>query len=64
MSELLISIDVEPDLHTGKYISITQGLKIFEKLCDKYKIKPILFVTADCIKKYPKLFNRLHKKET
>ncbi|MDO8460291.1 MAG: polysaccharide deacetylase family protein [Nanoarchaeota archaeon] len=56
------TIDVEPDLHDHQYKGITEGLKKFEKICDKHKIKPILFVTADCIKKYPEIFKRLEKK--
>ncbi len=56
------TIDVEPDLHNLKYKGITKGLKTAEKLFDKYNIKPILFVTCDCIKKYPEIFKNLSKK--
>ena len=62
MNKIIFTIDVEPDLHTGKYLGITQGLKKFENIADKYRIKPILFVTANCIQTYPKIFERLHKK--
>lgn len=58
----LFTVDVEPDLHNGKYLGITSGLKKFEALCDKYKIKPVLFVTSDCILRYSSTFKRLHKK--
>lgn len=61
-NKMMFSVDVEPDLHTGKYIGITQGLRKFEVLCDKYKVKPVLFVTTDCIKKCPGIFKKLHKK--
>ena len=62
MSKLVISIDVEPDLHSGKYLGITQGLKEAEQIFKKHKIKPILFVTCDCIEKYPKIFQEYLKK--
>ena len=62
MSKLVISIDVEPDLHSGKYLGITQGLKEAEKILDKHNIKPILFTTCDCIQKNPKLFKEWKNK--
>jgi peptidoglycan/xylan/chitin deacetylase (PgdA/CDA1 family) len=62
MNKILFTLDVEPDLHTEKYLGITEGLKKVENVFDKYKIKPILFVTCDCIEKYPKIFKRLKKK--
>ncbi|MCX6748460.1 MAG: polysaccharide deacetylase family protein [Candidatus Pacearchaeota archaeon] len=61
-SKILFTIDVEPDLHTGKYEGITTGLKTAESIFSKYNIKPILFVTSDCIKKYPEIFLELNKK--
>lgn len=62
MPKLIVTIDVEPDIHSGKYLGITRGLRKAEKIFDKHNIKPILFVTADCIKKYPRLFSSWHKK--
>lgn len=59
MKKIIFSIDVEKDLHGNSYRGVTEGLKIFEKLCAKHKIKPILFVTGDCIIRYSKLFKRL-----
>jgi hypothetical protein len=56
------SVDVEEDLHTGKYEGIKIGLKRFETLCDKHKIKPILFVTGETLKNNPKIFQKLSKK--
>lgn len=61
-NKLIISVDVEKDLNTNSYLGITQGLKRFETICDKHKIKPILFTTVDCIKKHPEIFKKLHKK--
>ena len=62
MSKLIISIDVEPDLHSGQYLGITQGLKRAEQLFERHKIKPILFVTCDCIKKNPEVFREYLRK--
>ena len=61
-SKILFSIDVEPDLHTHEYQGIYLGLKKAEAIFSEYKIKPILFVTADCLAKYPKMFLSLRKK--
>jgi peptidoglycan/xylan/chitin deacetylase (PgdA/CDA1 family) len=62
MSKLVVSIDVEPDLHSGEYLGVTQGLKIAEEIFQKHNIKPILFVTCDCIEKNPEIFQELMKK--
>jgi len=62
MPKITFTIDVEPDLHTGQYVGITKGLEKAEEIFDKYKIKPILFVTCDCIEKHPRIFQRLKKK--
>jgi len=61
-NKIIFTIDVEPDLHTLKYRGIEQGLVVAEELFDKYNIKPVLFVTGDCIKKYPSTFKRLYRK--
>ena len=62
MSKITFSVDVEKDLHSNSYESITSGLKKFEELCDKNDIKPILFVVGDCVLRYSGLFKRLHNK--
>lgn len=62
MSKTIFSIDVEKDLHGNGYKSITIGLKNLEKICDKNNVKPVLFVTGDCLGKYPALFKRYAKK--
>lgn len=62
MNKIIYTVDVEPDLHTGKDKSIKEGLKRFEEICDKYKIKPTLFIVASLIKDNKALFKRLHKK--
>ena len=62
MKELVFTVDVEPDLRTGEYTGVFWGLLELEKLLDKYNIKPTLFVTCDCIEKYPTLFQRLNNK--
>jgi len=58
----IFSIDVEPDLHDDGNRGINEGLVEFEKLCDKYKIKPVLFVVGALIIKHKNLFKRLDKK--
>lgn len=62
MKSISFSVDVEPDLRTGEYKGVIPGLLELEKLLDKYHIKPTLFVTCDCIEKYPAIFKRLKKK--
>lgn len=60
--KILYTIDVEKDLHTPTYRGITEGLIAFEKICDQYRIKPILFVTGDSLQAHPAIFKRLHSK--
>jgi len=62
MSKIIFTIDVEPDLHTGGYRGVSEGLRKAEKLFDKFNVKPILFVTCDCIEKHKKIFLRLKNK--
>ncbi len=62
MNKIIYSIDVEKDLHTGKYKGIREGLRVFEKICDKHKIKPTLFIVGECIKDNAELFKKLAKK--
>ncbi len=59
---IIYSVDVEPDLHSKAYFGIKKGLKEFEKVCDKYKVRPILFITADCAEKYPLIFKKFYRK--
>jgi peptidoglycan/xylan/chitin deacetylase (PgdA/CDA1 family) len=59
---VVFTIDVEPDLYGSSYKGITEGLKKFEILCDRFSIKPILFVTTNCIVRYPSIFKRWHNK--
>lgn len=60
--KILFSVDVESDLHTGNYSGINIGLNKFEKLCDKYKINPTLFVVGRVLKDNPNIFKRLDRK--
>ena len=62
MDNIAFSVDVEPDLRSYNYESITEGLPLLEKILNKYKIKPTLFITCDCLEKYPKIFKRLKNK--
>lgn len=61
MENTIYSVDVEPDLHGGKQKGVRDGLIRFEKICNKHKVKPALFVIASLISKNRGLFKRLHK---
>mgnify|MGYP001613299540 CR=1 FL=1 len=56
---LTITFDVEPDLHSQNYRSVTEGLVRIISILDKYKIKATFFLTCDCLEKYPKIFQKL-----
>lgn len=60
MKNFHITIDVEPDLHTKEYSSL-QEIHLFLDLLKKYNIKSTFFVTCDCIKKNPKIFQEIKK---
>jgi hypothetical protein len=60
METITLSIDVEPDLHTGKYKSL-EALKNFIAFLKKYNIKVTFFVTCDCIKKNSEIFREIKK---
>jgi len=62
MNKIIYSVDVEKDLHSGGYNSIRYGLKEFEKLCDRHKIKPVLYITSNCIKDNKDIFLKLKRK--
>ena len=62
-NKIIFTVDVEKDLHTGETLGITQGLKRFEKICDKNNIKPILFVTGEVLEKHPRIFKGLQEKD-
>lgn len=62
MKKIIFSVDVEPDLHSGEYKSIREGLTKFEGLCDKHSISPVLFVVGEVIEPNKGIFRRLHKK--
>ena len=47
-----ISIDVEKDLKSSRFQGVEIGLKCFERLMDKHKIVPTLFVTGEVVSKY------------
>ncbi len=55
------TFDVEPDLHTGAYKGVSEGLARAVKILNKYQVKATFFVTCDCIEKYPKIFQELKK---
>jgi peptidoglycan/xylan/chitin deacetylase (PgdA/CDA1 family) len=61
-NEITFTVDVEPDLYTGNNLGISQGLKKFEKICDKHGVTPILFVVASTIKNNKDVYRRLQAK--
>src|SRR3989338_3950826 len=56
------TIDTEKDYKTGSYESIVSGFRKLQPILAKHHIRPTLFVTCDCIEKYPKLFNEFKKR--
>lgn len=64
MSNILYSVDVEPDLHDGRFRGIQEGLAEFEKICDRHKVRPALFVVASLLENNDnvKTLKRLNKK--
>tara|TARA_Y100000310_G_scaffold332142_1_gene407154 strand:- start:377 stop:1132 length:756 start_codon:yes stop_codon:yes gene_type:complete len=59
--KISLSFDIEPDIHTGKFIGITEGLSKIIKILDKYNIKSTFFVTCDVLNKFPEIFQDLKK---
>jgi peptidoglycan/xylan/chitin deacetylase (PgdA/CDA1 family) len=57
-----ITIDTEPDLHSGNYVGITEGIPKLLKLLDKHQSKATFFTTADCIEKHPLIFGSITEK--
>lgn len=55
-------MDVEPDLHTKYFKGVTEGIPLFLKVLDNYKIKATFFTTCDCIEKFPVFFISLLEK--
>ena len=56
-----ISLDVEPDLHSGGFLSITKGMKIVSSILKKHNVKATFFTTCDCIEHYPEIFRELER---
>ncbi len=54
-----ISFDVEPDLHSEKFLSITEGIPVISKILKKHNVKATFFTTCDCIENYPQIFKEL-----
>lgn len=62
MRKSIYTIDTERDLHSENYDGITSGLKKFEKICDKNKVKPTLFVTGKTLENNQKVFKYFKNK--
>lgn len=61
MKSISISFDVEPDIHTGKYESILNGLPKITELLNKYEVKATFFVTCDVLENFPRTFKELER---
>ena len=61
MSQISITFDIEPDIHTGDYKGVTLGISEVTSILDKQDVKATFFATCDCIEKYPKIFQHLKK---
>lgn len=60
-TKFFITFDVEPDLRTGKYLGVEEGIKNILEILNKYGVRATFFVTCDCVEKYPKIFQNLIK---
>ena len=60
--KISLTVDTEIDYKNKNYKKTVDGIKNLLELDKKYNIKPTLFVTCDCIEKYPDLFNKLKNK--
>lgn len=56
-----ISFDIEPDLYTGSYKGVIEGIAVILRLLNKYNIKATFFITCDCLEKYPEIFKILKR---
>jgi peptidoglycan/xylan/chitin deacetylase (PgdA/CDA1 family) len=56
------TVDVERDLHTGRFEGITHGLPRLLGILDRYHIKATFFVTGEVMEKYPRLIRGIAKK--
>ena len=61
MKKAIISLDIEPDLHSLDYKSVYEGIPKILEVLDSHKVKATLFTTCDCIEKYPRIFQKLMK---
>jgi len=57
--KIVVSMDVEPDLHTREFNGVVEGIPVFLNLMNKSNIKSTFFTTCDCINKYPIFFKEL-----
>ncbi|HLD97901.1 MAG TPA: polysaccharide deacetylase family protein [Candidatus Nanoarchaeia archaeon] len=57
--EVAITFDVEPDLHSGNFKSIIEGIPKIMGILEKYNVKGTFFTTSDCIEKNPEVFREL-----
>jgi len=56
-----LSFDVEPDLHSGEFRSISEGLPLIANILRKNNVKATFFTTCDCIEEYPEIFKQIQR---
>jgi len=59
--KIIISMDVEPDLHTKDFKGVIEGIPLFLGLLNQHNIKATFFTTCDCIEKFPNFFKEFVK---
>lgn len=55
------TVDVEKDIHTGKYEGIKKGLPDLLQILRKHRIKATFFITGEVISKLPKEIKKISK---
>ena len=57
--KILLSFDVEQDLHSDSYLSLEKGIPRLLKILDKHQVKATFFVPANLLEKFPNYFQKL-----
>lgn len=61
MRKICFTIDVERDGGKKSYLGVTRDLKAFAKFCEGKGMRTTMYVTSDCLERYPKLFKEFAK---
>ncbi len=60
-SPAFFTVDVEKDLHTGRFLGITKGLPRLAEILHEKNVKATFFVTGEVLEKHPKIIKPLAK---